>query len=90
MDNHLITNSPNITGNIGSCETKVVQATESRISFWKINSVEIATNSCTGQIEKFQHYEYTPSAFFVFGALFCFSLLFYMCGLKRNNRSSLE
>lgn len=45
MENTLLVSSPNVSGNVGSCEVKSV-------SFEKdsFHTMTVATNSCTGQI----------------------------------------
>jgi len=45
MENTLLVSSPNVSGNIGSCEVKSV-------SFEKdsFHTMTVATNSCSGQI----------------------------------------
>lgn len=45
MDKTLIVGSPNINGNVGSCEVKSVQFEK---NFFVVENIE--TNSCTGQI----------------------------------------
>lgn len=49
MANVAIPVNSNITGNIGSCETTVVQAPKDIGAFYKTNTI-IVTNSCSGQI----------------------------------------
>ena len=63
METHNIISTPEITGNIGSCTTQMVTVTAERMSFWKQNSIDIATNSCTGEASEYQHWEYTEDAF---------------------------
>lgn len=56
-----VISTPNIEGNIGSCEVKSTQFSH---SFWK--SETIAVNSCTGQIVA-QNIYLDPLAFIVMG-----------------------
>jgi len=63
MKENLIAVTPNITGNIGSCKTEVVTVTAGRYSAWKVLQKDIATNSCTGAVQTYDHYAYTPTTF---------------------------
>lgn len=64
MDKTLIVGSPNLTGNVGSCETKNV--TFSKNFFLTEN---IQTNSCTGEILGKNTF-FDPSNLALFTALF--------------------
>lgn len=63
MNNNLITVSPSVTGNVGSCKTEYITVTVGRSSPWKFQKKDIATNSCTGEVSTFEYYEYTPLYF---------------------------
>lgn len=66
-----VISTPEITGNIGTCETKSVEALIHG-GFWKKSTQVIMTNSCTGEIVKDYQYEsYNMTIFFAFSfALF--------------------
>lgn len=50
-----IVSTPNITGNIGSCTTnEVKQITNS--GFFTDKGYTIATNSCTGEVQRLDYY----------------------------------
>lgn len=55
----------NLEGNVGSCTTQVVSTTSARPKWWKENVVNIATNSCTGQVDKYYSWDFTPAGFFL-------------------------
>lgn len=69
--NNLIS-TPEITGNIGSCETKSVEAPVNR-GIIKNTYQVVMTNSCTGQVIKdYQYTEWSGFMGFVFAVfLFC-------------------
>ena len=50
-----LVSTPNITGNIGSCTTQTTMVT-TRQSLWTYDVREIATNSCTGETETYDHF----------------------------------
>lgn len=52
---NVIASSPNISGNIGSCEVK---STDVSVTTFQVNT--IAVNSCTGEIvSQHQYYDWT-------------------------------
>lgn len=51
-----IISTPEITGNIGSCSSNVINVLESRNGYWTENWRNITTNSCTGQVTYGQEY----------------------------------
>lgn len=56
-----IISTPNIEGNIGSCTTKVEKVLlEGR--FWSSNGLNIATNSCTGEVNIYPYHEVAGGA----------------------------
>jgi len=60
--------TPNITGNIGSCETKSIEVT-TKEKFFKVEKHVIITNSCSAEVIK--EYDYgtlrgAPGAVFIF------------------------
>ena len=70
MNTTALVTSPNINGNIGSCEVKT---TDISIDSW--NTQTIAVNSCTGQIVAQNTYFSWGIVLFAFGA-FIFIALF--------------
>jgi len=66
MDKTIVVGSPNITGNIGSCEVK-----SQNISLDSFHTQTIATNSCTGQIiAQNSYFDYSSFIFITFGIVF--------------------
>lgn len=55
MDKTLIVGSPNLTGNVGSCRTEVATQVVND-GFWSQTGYTIATNSCTGHVDKLDYY----------------------------------
>lgn len=55
MNTNLIA-SPNVTGNIGSCTNQAVNVISSN-DFWTKTITTTQTNSCTGEAQKFNHWE---------------------------------
>ena len=79
-----IISTPEITGNIGTCETKVAE-NMSRGGFYKREYQVVMTNSCTGQIIKDYTYEvYSFPIYFAFG--FAMFLIFAIIA-TRNDRN---
>lgn len=70
MNNNVITTSPQVTGNIGSCETKT--AKEQVGNTWFTETYEtIFTNSCTGEvIQTAQYTAYDGVLGTILGSLF--------------------
>ncbi len=63
MNNNVITTSPNIQGNIGSCQTKSITEKTGNTFFTETYTV-IMTNSCSGEVVNTQSYvEYGGGAF---------------------------
>lgn len=77
MEQHLITASPNISGNVGSCTTQTITITAERLSNWKVNLMDITTNSCTGEVSKYTHYAYTPTFFIGIAASVAIGLILF-------------
>jgi len=57
-----VISTPNITGNIGSCETKTASVVSQRLSYWREQKTEFATNSCTGEQVTYTHWNYSTAA----------------------------
>lgn len=74
METLNVVSTPQITGNIGSCTTQSVKIASKRISFAKEEITTLATNSCTGQIERFVTWEFTEV-----GVMSAFAALFVGC-----------
>lgn len=72
MNTTNIVSTPNITGNIGSCQTSAVQVETGR-STWKKETMTITTNACTGEVQQFSSWEYT--GLFWAGPVFIFMVL---------------
>ncbi|MBP7209599.1 MAG: hypothetical protein KBA02_00220 [Paludibacteraceae bacterium] len=72
---HNIISTPNITGNIGSCETHTASVVSARLSFWKQERTNIATNSCTGDATYYKTWEYAPPSYPIFIGLTGLALL---------------
>lgn len=78
-----VISTPEITGNIGSCTTQSTSVPSKRLGFFKQEITYITTNSCTGEVNTYQSYAYTPSAFFAM--LFGFFLLIgFVVGLANS------
>ena len=61
MANTNLISTPNIEGNIGSCEVKTVENTTDN-QIWRTETTVIFTNSCTGEIIKENvYYDYLPT-----------------------------
>lgn len=76
MNTNNIISTPDITGNIGSCTSQVVVVDADRLSVWKEKTISISTNSCTGEVTKYETWSYTPACFAVFTITVVFSILF--------------
>lgn len=63
MDTNLVAVAPGISGNVGSCKTESISVVTDRPSWFWSNNVTIATNSCTGQVEKYQSWDFEGAAF---------------------------
>lgn len=65
MANTNLINTPNIEGNIKSCEVKTVEnITDNQV--WRLETTVIFTNSCSGEIIKENvYYDYLPTTFVV-------------------------
>lgn len=74
MDTTNIVSTPNITGNIGSCTTNIRTVTAQRNGVWTLDKIDIATNSCTGEVERFYYWEYSFDLVWVF-VLTAFSMI---------------
>lgn len=59
-----LVSTPNITGNIGSCTTQVVEIPAGR-GFWVQDYIEVSTNSCTGEVAQYENWGFTGSAIMV-------------------------
>lgn len=58
--------TPNIEGNIGSCEVKTIKNTTGS-QVWRTETTVIFTNSCSGEIIKENiYYDYSSFKFMVF------------------------
>lgn len=79
METRNVISTPNITGNIGSCRTSVVEQATGR-GFWAQDLNVIATNSCTGQQTTTQTWEMTGigGTIIIVPILFILFLLFAM------------
>lgn len=67
-----IISTPNIEGNIGSCTTSSIEVRADR-TFFVQNIETITTNSCNGDTQHFQSWEFTDSiAFVVLVFVVCF------------------
>lgn len=53
MANANIIATPNVNGNIGSCTTQSVEVVSARPSLWWVETKEIVTNSCTGEVKEY-------------------------------------
>ena len=63
MNTTNIVSTPNIEGNIGSCEVKTIQNTTGN-QIWRTETTVIFTNSCSGEIIKENvYYNYFPLLF---------------------------
>ena len=63
MNTTSIVSTPNIEGNIGSCEVKTTQNTTGN-QVWRTETTVIFTNSCSGKIIKENvYYDYLPLIF---------------------------
>lgn len=60
MQTNNLISTPNISGNIGSCKTEIAHAVTDRPSLFYTNTVDIATNSCTGEVTAYNSWEMTP------------------------------
>lgn len=76
MNTTNIVSTPNIEGNIGSCEVKTTQNTTGN-QIWKKETTVIFTNSCSGEIIKENVY-YDYSLIMFMGLLFIVSIIFGM------------
>lgn len=74
MNTNLIS-SPEISGNIGSCTTQVVSQASERLGWFKQSFIDIATNSCTGEVVKYDYWEFTATFGFFVGILAVFLLI---------------
>lgn len=72
MNTQNIISTPDITGNIGSCTTKSEKIII-KSNIFRTKGISIATNSCTGGVEK---YEFQQVSFF---PLFMIGLLIVLC-----------
>ncbi len=85
MDNQIKTNNlistPNITGNIGSCNTQAQQVIENS-SFWKDTGKTITTNSCTGETKTFDYYSINEGGYLV-TILGIICITFVLCAIFR-------
>lgn len=61
METYNVISTPEITGNIGSCTTQVIERVSSRESFWNETIESIATNSCTGEVSSTYHWGITDN-----------------------------
>ncbi len=77
MNTTNLISTPDITGNIGSCTTQVTTAYSKRTSMWRAERTDIATNSCTGQVEHFVSWEYTGVAGLGFIGLFIVGIVVF-------------
>jgi len=75
METNLIASAPNINGNIGSCTTQLISVTSGRESAWKLRKQDIVTNSCTGEVSRYDYYEYAPTLFIGIGISVAAALL---------------
>jgi energy-converting hydrogenase Eha subunit H len=53
-----IISTPNIEGNIGSCETKIAIVDNGR-TLWRETHTSIATNNCTGIVNTYDTWEFS-------------------------------
>lgn len=53
-----IISTPNIEGNIGSCETKIAEVLNGR-TLWRETHTSIATNNCTGIVNTYDTWEFS-------------------------------
>lgn len=58
----IITNSDGINGNIGICETHVENQMLNR-SFFRETGFSIATNSCSGEVQRYDYSSMTDGGF---------------------------
>lgn len=66
MNTTNLISTPNIEGNIGSCEVKTIQNTTDN-QVWRKETTVIFTNSCSGEVIKENvYYDYSPITFFGF------------------------
>lgn len=68
-----VISTPEITGNISSCETKSIVVRSGRESVWFENYVTVTTNNCSGKTTEYGTWGFTPFSF-VFGVFFVFLL----------------
>jgi hypothetical protein len=78
MDTNNIISTPDITGNIGSCTSQSITTVAGRTSIWTEKTVQTITNSCTGEVVRYESWQFTPTCFFT--GLFFFVVLFIICG----------
>lgn len=52
MNTYNVVSTPEITGNIGSCTSNSI-VVETGYNIWKTTKSTIVTNSCTGEVSKF-------------------------------------
>lgn len=79
MKTNNIISTPDITGNISSCKTETQQITSGRENWYTINYTTIATNNCTGSVEKYDTYGYSPALVFV--SIFVLTISLMILGL---------
>ena len=75
METLNVVSTPNITGNVGSCTTQTARVVSQRLSFWTQDITTLATNSCTGEVTRFDSWEVTGPGFLLFMGLFLLFLL---------------
>jgi hypothetical protein len=53
-----VISTPDITGNIGTCETRIVNVANGR-TLWTETYISIATNNCTGTVNTYDTWQFT-------------------------------
>ena len=82
METHNIISTPDVTGNIGSCTTQAEQVIV-KSSLFRDTGYTIATNSCTGVVEKYDYNSINGPSIFIFGLFILFVMfLVFLLGSK--------
>lgn len=62
-ETNLIASAPGINGNVGSCTTQKITVDSARTSFFVVETKDITTNSCTGEVNSYDSWRVTESGF---------------------------
>ena len=66
MNNLNVVSTPNINGNIGSCQSNTISTVSGRNSIFTENTINTITNSCTGEVKEFYSWGFTGFSFIGF------------------------